>query len=224
MARITPLDIRKQEFKKSSFGFSREQVTHYLEQVADEVEELIRENNELRKEYGKLREKLSSYRNVEQSMNEALVLAKDSAKKTLVAAQKESEAVVQKAMTEKDALLFSAKEELSRLQRDIHTLRIKRDGILMKLKAVLKNHIEALELEFADPDDDDAEQPLIQSDPDEKIVDFSQGDVPLSEIEEELEEDQEAPDDDDDDLPDLDEPEINIESDEPNEEEEQKEK
>ena len=91
MARITPLDIRKQEFKKSSFGFSREQVTHYLEQVADEVEELIRENNELRKEYGKLREKLSSYRNVEQSMNEALVLAKDSAKKTLVAAQKESE-------------------------------------------------------------------------------------------------------------------------------------
>ncbi len=217
MARLTPLDIRKQEFKQSALGFSRDQVTQYLESVADEVEELIRENNELRKEYGKLREKLSSYRNVEQSMNEALVLAKDSAKKTMVAAQKESEAVIQKAMTEKDALLFSAKEELSKLQRDVHALKIKRDGMLMKLKSVLQNHIDNLDLEFTEVEEETSDQPLIQAAEEETIVDFSQADVSIGEIEDEISSDEpgileEAEDTED--VPSLDDEPITIEGEE----------
>jgi len=189
MGRLTPLDIRKMEFKQSALGFSREQVTQYLETVADEVEELIREGNELRKENGKLQEKLSSYRSVEQSMNEALVLAKDSAKKTTLAAQKEADAVLQKAATEKDALLFSAKQELGKLQSDIHAMKIRRDGILMKLRTILQNHLDVINHEFEDNREAPAEAPLVQNEGDERIIDFSQPDVSFADLEEEAEED-----------------------------------
>ena len=182
MARLTPLDIRKMEFKQSPLGFGREQVTSYLESVADEMEELIRENNELRKEAGRLQEKLGSYRNIEQSMNEALVLAKDSAKKAVLSAQKEAETIIQKGTIEKDALLFSAKEELNAMQRDIQTLRSRRDGMLIKLRSVLKNHLEVLEMEFDEDDAENIERPLIHEADGERIIDFSQADVSVGDI------------------------------------------
>jgi cell division initiation protein len=190
MARLTPLDIRKMEFKQSALGFGREQVSRYLESVADEMEELIRENNELRKEAGRLQEKLGSYRNIEQSMNEALVLAKDSAKKAVLAAQKEAETIIQKGTIEKDALLFSAKEELNAMQRDIQSLRSRRDGMLIKLRSVLRNHLEVLELEFDEDEPEIAERPLIQEADGEKIIDFSQADVSVGDIQDENEDDE----------------------------------
>ncbi len=182
MARLTPLDIRKVEFKQSALGYGKEQVSQYLESVADELEALIRENSDLAKENARLLEKLSSYRNVEQSMNEALVMAKDSAKKTVQAAQKEAEIIVQKGNVEKDALLFSAKEELRHLQRDIHTLRLRRDGILLKLRTALQNHLDVLIQEFQEDEEDDLPH-IIKERSGEKIIDFSQTDVSIEELE-----------------------------------------
>jgi len=56
--RITPLDIRKQEFKRAVRGFDRDEVSMFLEMVAEEFESLLRENSRLNEETVKLRTQL----------------------------------------------------------------------------------------------------------------------------------------------------------------------
>jgi DivIVA domain-containing protein len=45
--RLTPLDIKKQEFKRSMRGYDPEEVNAFLEMVAEEFEALHREKNRL---------------------------------------------------------------------------------------------------------------------------------------------------------------------------------
>lgn len=46
--KITPLEIKRQLFKKSLRGYDSVEVETFLEMVSNEVEDLIRENRELK--------------------------------------------------------------------------------------------------------------------------------------------------------------------------------
>lgn len=193
MARITPLDLRKQEFKQSALGLNRDQVHEFLEMVAEEMETLIREKSEAQEEIKDLQTKLDRYSEIEKSMNSALVMARESANQAVKAAEKEAEAVLAQARTEKNALLFSAKDELNMIQNEIRDLKLKRDGFIMNFKTILKTHLEALEAEFsrdavmltekAEPDETTAKS--AKTDDAERIIDFSQSDLTISDLDEE---------------------------------------
>jgi cell division initiation protein len=45
--KVTPLDIRRKEFKRSVRGYADEEVDLFLDEVADESERLFQENVEL---------------------------------------------------------------------------------------------------------------------------------------------------------------------------------
>ncbi|MCF7797016.1 MAG: DivIVA domain-containing protein [Lentisphaeria bacterium] len=190
MARITPLDLRKQEFKQSALGLNRDQVHEFLEMVAEEMETLIREKSEAQEEIKDLQAKLDRYSEIEKSMNSALVMARESANQAVKAAEKEADAILAQARTEKNALLFSAKEALNEVQNDIRDLKLKRDGFIMNFKTILKTHMDALEAEFSRdavmlPDEratGEAVSPNTKSDDAERIIDFSQSDLTLSDL------------------------------------------
>lgn len=193
MARITPLDLRKQEFKQSALGLNRDQVHEFLEMVAEEMETLIREKSEAQEEVKDLQTKLDRYSEIEKSMNSALVMARESANQAVKAAEKEAEAVLAQARTEKNALLFSAKDELNAIQNEIRDLKLKRDGFIMNFKTILKTHLEALQAEFSrdavmlteEARPDETKAPSAKTDEAERIIDFSQSDLTISDLDEE---------------------------------------
>ena len=184
MSRLTPQEIREQEFKQSALGYSKEQVHEFLDQVADELEALIRESNEIHVENKEARITLKTYMNVEDKLQETLVLAQKTATDTLRNAQDEADNIIRKANTEKDALLFSAKEDLADLQDQIKKLISLKETIIFKLKNNLKSNIELIDTTFAKEEDlgnllgDDALK-------DERIVDFSQSDLIVEDLENE---------------------------------------
>ncbi len=90
MGRLTPQDIKDQEFKQSPLGYSKDQVNDFLEKIADELETLIRESNEIHLENKEARLALTTYRNVEDRLKETLLLAQKTAQETLKNAQKRS--------------------------------------------------------------------------------------------------------------------------------------
>jgi len=53
--KLTPLDIKKQEFKRSLRGYDPVEVDAFLDMVADEFEAVIREKNHMADEILKLR-------------------------------------------------------------------------------------------------------------------------------------------------------------------------
>jgi len=51
--KISPLDIRKQTFRKALRGLDEQEVGNFLEMVAEEVERLVQEAEQKRKGKGK---------------------------------------------------------------------------------------------------------------------------------------------------------------------------
>lgn len=182
MGRLTPQDIRDQEFKQSALGYSKEQVAEFLNAVAEEVETLGQEMNTLFQELKETKLALQTYANVEESLKETLVQAKATAQDTLKNAQDEAENIQRKALVDKEALLFSAKEDLAGMQNEIRQLRAKRDEMLTRLKSLLRSNLDVLTDNFPEketsalPNDDDLNMV------DEQIIDFSKADMSVQDL------------------------------------------
>ena len=73
--RLTPLDLRKQEFKKAMRGFDQAEVEDFRARAADELERAVRERLALEEKLKGQEEQLVAFRAREKAMNDALVAA-----------------------------------------------------------------------------------------------------------------------------------------------------
>lgn len=183
MGRLTPQEIREHEFKQSALGFSREQVHEFLDQVAEELETLIRESNEIHAESREARMTLQTYRNVEESLKETLLLAQKTAQEAIQRAQAEADTILRKASTEKDALLFSAKEDLHEVQTEIRELDKLRSEMLTKLKSILRSNLDVLDEAYSRTESTIGAGSVLNELGDERIIDFSQTDLVVEDLE-----------------------------------------
>lgn len=106
---LTPLDIRKQEFRRSLRGYEPLGVEDFRVRVADELERILREKLVLEERLAALAEQLGAYREREHAMNEALVAAQQLRDETRTAAQREAQAIVREAEGEAQRLLDGAR-------------------------------------------------------------------------------------------------------------------
>jgi cell division initiation protein len=76
---ITAMEIRKQQFSRGFRGWKEDEVKQYLNQIAVDYENLYSENSRLREEIQRLEFELKRYRNMEETMNNSLILAQQTA-------------------------------------------------------------------------------------------------------------------------------------------------
>jgi len=72
---LTPLDVRKQEFRRTLRGYEPLGVEDFRMRVADELERILRERSVLEERLAALTDQLRAFRERERAMNEALVAA-----------------------------------------------------------------------------------------------------------------------------------------------------
>lgn len=106
---LTPLDIRRQEFRKSLRGYEPTGVEDFRVRVADELERVIREKSVLEERLVALTEQVRAYRERERAMNEALVAAQQLRADTRAAAEREAQVIVREAEAEGRRLLEEAR-------------------------------------------------------------------------------------------------------------------
>ena len=73
--RITPLDIRKQEFHRVMRGLDAEEVYAFLSTIGDEYEALLNDNKALRDRLLELDDKVQEYRTMEKTLRDTLLTA-----------------------------------------------------------------------------------------------------------------------------------------------------
>jgi cell division initiation protein len=88
---ITGMEIRTQLFARSIRGYNEEEVKKFLEMVAREHEDLYSENANLKESLQKYQFELEKYRNIEETMNNSLILAQQTAENLKAGAQREAE-------------------------------------------------------------------------------------------------------------------------------------
>src|SRR2546430_7229723 len=113
---LTPLDIRKQEFRKSLRGYDKLGVEGFRMRVADALERAIRERQVLEERLSALTEQLRVFREREKAMNEALVAAQQLRQDTRAAAEREGQVIVREAGAEAKRLLDEARIAESAVQ------------------------------------------------------------------------------------------------------------
>jgi len=97
---LTPLDVRKQEFRKSLRGYEQTGVEDFRERVADALERVVRERSVLEERCAALTEQLRAFREREKAMNEALVAAQQLRADTRVASEREAQVIIREAEAE----------------------------------------------------------------------------------------------------------------------------
>src|SRR5437773_11982614 len=105
---LTPLDIRKQEFRKTLRGYDTLGVEDFRMRVADALERAMRERQVLEERVSALTEQLRVFREREKAMNEALVAAQQLRQDTRAAAEREGQVIVREAEAEAKRLLDEA--------------------------------------------------------------------------------------------------------------------
>ena len=107
---LTPLDIRKQEFRRSLRGYETMGVEDFRIRVADELERVIRERSVLEERLSALTEQLRVFRDRERAMNDALVAAQQLRSETRAAAEREAQIILREAEAQAQKLLEDARQ------------------------------------------------------------------------------------------------------------------
>lgn len=113
---LTPLDIRKQEFRKTLRGYDTLGVEDFQIRVADALERAMRERQVLEERVAALTDQLRVFREREKAMNDALVAAQQLRLETRDSAEREGQVIVREAQAEAKRVLDEAKTAQSAVQ------------------------------------------------------------------------------------------------------------
>ena len=144
--KLTPLDIKKQEFQRSLRGFDPMEVDSFLEMVADEFESIIREKNSLADEVLKLKTQLRDYQNLEKTLQDTLVTAQETIKASRENSQREADSIIREAELKSEQLLEESKLKLSKLKNELLIVKAQKDSFARRLKHLLESQLDLVEV------------------------------------------------------------------------------
>ncbi|HEX9739755.1 MAG TPA: DivIVA domain-containing protein [Ignavibacteriaceae bacterium] len=144
--KLSPHDIKNQEFKKSVRGFDKEEVAAFLEKLADNIFELLQENETLKADLQKANEKLSEFKKIEKNIQDTIAKANEASSRTIESAKKQAKLLIQETELKAQQIIVKAKENANELRNAIIQLREEKLAIVSKLKAVINSQAHLLEM------------------------------------------------------------------------------
>lgn len=153
--RLTPLDIREQQFRRVMRGEDPDEVATFLASVAAEFENLLAENKELRQRMIDVEDKLNEYRNMEKALRDTLLTAERVMTESKESAQREAALILREAEHAAASATARIAQDVSQLRRELGELRRLKDAYLGRMRWLARSHLEMIEgqaQEFAEVD------------------------------------------------------------------------
>ncbi len=145
--RLTPVDVRAQEFPKGFRGLDPAAVEEFRARVADELERVLKERKALEEQLVALTAEIEVLRSREQAINEAVVLAQQVKEDARTAAERGADLVLREARASADELVREARLTEQQLRRNIEAARHQFSAYVASFQQLLNRHsaqIEAL--------------------------------------------------------------------------------
>ncbi len=156
--KVSPLDIRKQTFRRTLQGFSRDDVIAYLGLIADEMEAVIAENKTLSEKASSLEYQLANYREIESSLRNAMVSAERSAEETRRQHAREEDVRLRETELKVQRIVEEANGRVRDLKKDILELGKERTAFLARFRLLLETQLRMLDLREVDGGEGDMER------------------------------------------------------------------
>lgn len=155
---LTPLDIKKQEFKRVLRGYDTVEVQSYLEMVSDEFAEMNRQMKEMKERLMEAEITLRDFKQKERDLQQVLMQAQETSSRSLDHARKESELIISDAQLKAAQIIEQGRSEAARFKDEVTTLRARKDTLISRLKVLLNSELELIKALEAEDDE-------IQKDP-----------------------------------------------------------
>jgi cell division initiation protein len=142
---ITPLEIRKQEFRKTLRGYDPHEIRAFLEMVSTEVENLLRENSGLTGKVKDMDAKIGDYRRMEQILQDTLTTTQKAADELKTGAKKEAETIIANAKVEAQRFLKDAQTELAKTEEETKMIEHQKLLLVAEFRGLLESYLRLLE-------------------------------------------------------------------------------
>ena len=140
---LTPIDVLAKIFK-SGMGYSKADVDSFLTNLYADYGTLYRENMELKDKTNLLNESLNRYKDIEKSLQKALVLAETTSEETIASAKTNAAVIEQEARVKAEAIVADAKQELENIRSMTVELVQKYESYKSQYKALASAQMELL--------------------------------------------------------------------------------
>lgn len=150
--KLTPLDIKKQEFKKVLRGYDPVEVDAFLDVLSTEFSELQKQLKEIREQAMTMEVELRDFKQKERDLQQILMQARETSARAIDNSRKEGELIIQEAELKGSQLLDHARMEVLRAKEEVTILRAKRDALVSRLKVLLNSEIELIKALEAEED------------------------------------------------------------------------
>ncbi len=149
--RITPLDIRQQQFNIRTFrGFDRQEVEAFLDDVALDYEQVLKESALLKEQLATLEERSRGIEDREKMLQETLVTTQRLAEEMKENARREANLLIREAELQGDKFLEEARAEEAKIKAEILALKRTRRQLTEGLRVTLDMYQRLLAEEFGD--------------------------------------------------------------------------
>ena len=142
--KLTPLEVRRQQFKKVLRGYDPVEVDTFLEMVSTELEEFLKENKDLREKLLEFEVQLRDYKNMEKMLQQSLMQAQEASGKSSENSRKEAQLIVQEADLKAQQILDKARQDFARIKDEITGMKARKQNIMSRLKVLLSSEIDLL--------------------------------------------------------------------------------
>jgi cell division initiation protein len=143
--KVTPLEIRQQQFPLRFRGLDPGEVDKFLELVASDMEELIRENARLRDGLAKKDQDLQRMQKGDDELKKALMAIQQIREEWVGRAEKQAEQVLMESELKARQLYTEAERKLESLQHDLQELRHQKHQLGSQIRRILEEHLRLLE-------------------------------------------------------------------------------
>lgn len=144
--RVTPLEIRKQEFKKSMRGYDAVEVDAFIEKLADDFESMMQENSDLSKRLTTADAELKHFKEVEKTLKDTLYKVQETSQLSKQNSEKEANLVKKEAELSAVQMIDKARQDVHAMREEVNTLRQQKESFIARLRHLLGSQIELLEV------------------------------------------------------------------------------
>ena len=144
--KLSPLDIRRHEFKKAVRGYDIMEVDTFREMVADEYEALIKSKGDEKAKIKHLETRLKEFQEIEKTLQSTLMDAQKSLNQSKENSKREAEFIIKEAEITSQKILEDSRREDARLKNEIMLLKAQKDSLAIRLKHILNSQIELINI------------------------------------------------------------------------------
>ncbi len=142
---LTPVDIENKEFTKAFRGYDICEVDEFMKNLVADYEKLYRENAELKEKNAMLNDAIGNYKGMEETMQNAILVAQKTAEDIKQNAYERSETIVKDAERRASEAINNANNSIANLEKAYLGLQRDMNGFRAKMSTLLSTYMQLLD-------------------------------------------------------------------------------